>query len=79
MERIIKPEQSPSPGQLHQILIRWLDNTLEAPDLGGAISLMHRPWSQTDAAYGGHGRYIGIPHHPARHFGGLFCGQTPDL
>ena len=59
--------------------MRWLDNTHPDPDLGGARLLMQTPLITINAACGGIARYIERPHHPARFFGGLFCGNTPDV
>ena len=59
--------------------MHWLDNTHQAPDLGGTITYAGL-LDQTSTL---HVVAIGVmlidPITRPAHFGGLFCGNTPDV
>ena len=79
MERTINLKQHPvtrsNAPDLDAVARQYSSN----PDEGDTTLVTQLTCSQTDAAYVSLDSYIRIPHHPARPFGGLFCGNTPDL
>ena len=82
MERTSEPQQSPSPGCLHQILMQWAGNTYLTPDLvynNTPLRVQRTSPQQSQHCMWWQEQLYLETHHPARPGGELFYCRVPDV